>query len=167
MLSHPCRWIWWQLPLLPQIQSIFHRDPHPWSWNWMATTLTTPTTVCFLKRPHPPSVFILCAWYTIWVSISIKSLVLSLFLAFITLSDLYYPHHPPSEGCTFRRQKKGILYIQGVRPLLVFFTLVLFDNILFFFTKRKGKVKKIYFSIMNKRWKCTSSQSYISGSYTI
>ena len=77
----------------------------------MRTTLTTSTTFMFLKRPHPHSVFILCAWYTIWVSILIKSIVLSLFLAFITLSDLYFPHHPPSEGCTFRSWKKGILYI--------------------------------------------------------
>ena len=82
----------------------------------MATTLTTPTTVCFLARETPPPplelnlngnypyypkyrLFFretpppLCAWYT------------SLFLAFITLSDLYYPQHPPSEGCTFRVQK--------------------------------------------------------------
>ena len=71
------------------------------------------TTVCFLERPHPHSLFILCAWYTIWVSIPIKTIVLSLFLAFITLSDLYYLHHPPSEGCTFRSQNKGILYTQG------------------------------------------------------
>ena len=75
----------------------------PLQVNLMATTLTTPTTVCFLKRPHPHSVFILCAWYTI--SIPIKSHVLSLFLAFTTLSDLYYPHHLPSEGCTFCSQK--------------------------------------------------------------
>ena len=78
----------------------------------MATTLTASTTLCFLERPHPNSLFILCAWYTIWVLIPIKTIVLSLFLAFITLSDLYYPHHPPSEGFTFHRQKKGILYIQ-------------------------------------------------------
>ena len=26
---HPCRWIWWQLPLLPQLPSIFQRDPTP------------------------------------------------------------------------------------------------------------------------------------------
>ena len=133
-----CDGMGWELPLLPQLPSVFQRDPTPplkqnltvvrvvgfnypyypnyrlyfretplppLELNLMATTLTTPTTVCFLKRPHPHSVFILCAWYTIWVSIPIKSHVLSLFLAFITLSDLYYPHHPPSEGCTFRRQK--------------------------------------------------------------
>ena len=66
-----------------------------------------PNYLQFLKRPHPHSVFILCAWYTIWVSILIKSIVLSLFLAFITLSDNYNPHHPPSEGCTFRSQKRA------------------------------------------------------------
>ena len=85
---HVWSWIWWQLPLLPQLPSVF------------------------LERPHPHSVFILCAWYTIWVLILIKSIVLSLFLAFIILSDLYYPHHPPTEGCKFRSRKKGILYIQ-------------------------------------------------------
>jgi len=109
--SHPWSWIWWQLPLLPKLPSIFQRDPtlgvesdgnYPYY----------PNHSLFLKRPLPHSVFILCAWYTIWVSIPIKSLVLSLFLAFTTLSDLYYLHHPPSEGCTFRSQKKGILYIQ-------------------------------------------------------
>ena len=92
----------------------------------MATIFTTPTTVyfletpppplkvnlngnypyypkyrLFLERPHPHSLIILCASDTIWVSIPIKSLVLSLFLAFITLSDLYYPQHPPSEGVHF------------------------------------------------------------------
>ena len=82
----------------------------------MATTLTTPTTVCFLERPHPHSLFILCAWYTIWVSIPIKTIVLSLFLAFITLSDLYYPHHPPSEGCTFRSKKKAFYTYSVPRP---------------------------------------------------
>ena len=61
----------------------------------------------FHDSPDPYSKFILCAWYTIWVSIPIESHVLNLFLAFITLSDLYYPHHPPPEGCTFRRQKKA------------------------------------------------------------
>ena len=71
-----------------------------------------PNYLQFLKRPHHHSEFILCAWYTIWVSILIKSIVLCLFLAFITLSDLYYPHHPPSEGCTFRSRKKGILCVQ-------------------------------------------------------
>ena len=106
---HSCRWIWWQLPLLPQLPSIFQRDltptlggesdgnyPYypnyrlyfretpslPLELNLMATTLTTPTTVCFLKRPHPHFVFILCAWCTIWVSILIKLIVLSLFLTF-------------------------------------------------------------------------------------
>ena len=100
-------------PYHPNYRLFFRETPPPpLKQNLMATTLTTPTTVCFLKRPHPHSVFILCAWYTIWVSIPIKSHVLSLFLAFITLSDLYYSHHPPSEECTFRRQKKGNLYIQ-------------------------------------------------------
>ena len=52
---------------------------------------------------------------TKWVSILIKSIVLSLFLALITLSVLYYPHHPPSEGCTFCRQKKA-LYTYRKKP---------------------------------------------------
>ena len=72
----------WQLPLLPQLPSVFKETPSP-----------------------------LCDYslrMVYRVSILIKSTVLSLFLAFITLSDLYYPHHPPSEGCTFRSQKKGI-----------------------------------------------------------
>ena len=87
--------------------------PPPLELNLMATT------VCFLKRPHPHSVFILCAWYTKWVPIPIKSHVLSLFLAFITLSDLYNPHHPPSEGCTFRRQKKRHFIHTGWSLLLM------------------------------------------------
>ena len=66
-----------------------------------------PNYLQFLNRPHHHFVIILCAWYTIWVLILIKSIVLSFFLAFITLSDLYYPHHPPSEGCTFRSRKKA------------------------------------------------------------
>ena len=38
----------------------------------------------------------LCAWYTIWVSIFTESIVFSLFLAFLTLSDLNYPLSPPT-----------------------------------------------------------------------
>jgi len=111
----------WQLPLLPQLPSVFRETPsHPWSWIWMATTLYHPNYLQFLKRPQPYSVIILFAWYTIWVSILIKSIVLSLFLAFITLSDLYYPHHPPPEGCTFRSRKKGILYIQCWKRIVYF-----------------------------------------------
>ena len=56
------------------------------------------------------------AWYTIWVSIPIQSIVLILFLAFITLSDLYYSHNPPSGGCTFRSRETGILYVHDVPP---------------------------------------------------
>ena len=41
------------------------------------------------------------------VLILIKSIVLSLFLAFITPSNLYYPHHPASEGCTVCIKKKA------------------------------------------------------------
>ena len=35
----------------------------------------SPNYLQFLKRPHPHSVIILCAWYTIWVLIPIKSIV--------------------------------------------------------------------------------------------
>ena len=72
----------------------------------------SPNYLQFLKRPHPHSVIILCAWYTIWASVLIESIVLSLFLAFKTLSDLYYPYHPSSEGCTFHSRKKGIHFIR-------------------------------------------------------
>ena len=73
-----------------------------------------PNYLQFIKRPHPHSVIILCAWYTIWVSIPIKLIVLSLFLVFITLSDLYYPYHPPSEGCSFPSRKKRHFIHTGV-----------------------------------------------------
>ena len=76
----------------------------------------------FLKRPHPHSGFILCAWYTIcMVLILIKSIVLGLFLAFITLSDLYYPHHPPSEGCTFCSKKKAFYMFSVCKYSCVWF----------------------------------------------
>jgi len=63
----------------------------------MGTALTTPTiTVCFYPTPNREAesdgswgtwVF-LSTLYTIWVSIHTKSIVLSSFLAFLTLSDL-------------------------------------------------------------------------------
>ena len=73
----------------------------------------------FLERPHPTleaesvweetpsplSVYSMRMVYNMGID-SIKFIVLSLFLAFITLSDLYYPHQPPSEGWTFRSQKR-------------------------------------------------------------
>jgi len=95
---------------------LFFRDPIPTLEAKSVWEL--PYYLHILKRPHPRSyhVFILCAWYTIWVSIPIKSIVLSLFLAFITLSNLYYPHHPPSEGSTFCSQETGILYVYSLAP---------------------------------------------------
>ena len=98
-------------PSYPNYRLFLERPP-PLKLNLYRNYPHYPNNLQFLKRPHPHSVFILCAWYTIWVLILIKSIVLSLFLAFIILSDLYYPHHPPTEGCTFRSRKKGILYIQ-------------------------------------------------------
>ena len=85
----------------PYYHLFFRETPSlPLKLNLNGNYPNFPNYRLFLKRPHPHSMFILCAWYKIWVSIFIKSIVLSLFLAFITLSDLYYPHHPPSEGCT-------------------------------------------------------------------
>ena len=49
--------------------------PHPWSWICIGTALTTPTTFSFKRDPIPTYVIILCAWYTIWVLIPIKSIV--------------------------------------------------------------------------------------------
>ena len=86
----------WELPSLPQLPSVLKETPSP---------------LCV----------ILCARYTIWVSILIKSIVLSLFLTFITLSDLYYPHHPPSDGFTFRSRKKAFYtYCRYVAPSSIF-----------------------------------------------
>ena len=97
----------WQLPLLPQILSVFKETPtleaeSEWQLPYY------PNYRLFLERPHPHSVFIQCACYSIRVLIPIKSIVLRLFLPFITLSNLYYPHHPPSKGCTYKNFSKYI-----------------------------------------------------------
>ena len=89
--------------------------PHKWKRNTRNykkhSRPAYPNYRLFFRETPPPLCVYLCAWYTTQVSIPFKSLVLTLIvLAFITLSDLYYPHHPPSEGCTFRSQKKSILY---------------------------------------------------------
>ena len=111
----------YQLP--PQLPSVFRENPPPpLKLNLNGNYPYYPNYLQLLKRPHPHSVFILCTWYTILVSILIKSIVLSLFLSFITLSDLYYLHHPPSEGCTFRSKKKAF-YAQ-VNGWLYFFFLI-------------------------------------------
>ena len=99
-------------PYFPNYHLFFRETPPPpLKLNLNGNYPNFPNYRLFLKRPHHHSMFILCAWYKIWVSILIKSIVLSLFLAFVTLSDLYYPHHPPSEGCTctFRRIKRHFI----------------------------------------------------------
>ena len=42
-----------------------------------------------------------------------KPIVFSLFQAFLILSDLCYPHDPPSEGYTVQIWKTGFLYLLG------------------------------------------------------
>ena len=106
--------VWCMMYDVWSMTPVFRENPPPpLKLNLNGNYPYYPSYLQFFKRPHPHSVIILWPWSTIWVSILIKSIVLSLFLAFITLSDLYYPHHPPSEGCTFRSRKKGILYLQG------------------------------------------------------
>ena len=109
-----------QLPLLPQLPSIFQRDPTPTLAGESDGNYSYyPNYRLFFKETPSPLCVYSMRWYTIWVSIPIKSHVLSLFLAFITLSDIYYPHHTPYEGCTFRRQKKSHFIHTGWSLLLM------------------------------------------------
>ena len=63
----------------------------------------------FLKRPYPHSLFILCAWYTKWASIPIKSHVLSLFFAF---------KHSPTFTILTTHLLKGAHFVVKKRPFI-------------------------------------------------
>ena len=48
---HPCKWIWKQLPLLPQLPSIFQRDPTPTlAGESDSLPPLTAKTSCFFNR---------------------------------------------------------------------------------------------------------------------
>ena len=53
---------------------LYHRMNTEWGWG-LFKKQTVVGVVRVVAITHPHSVFILCAWYTIWISILIKLIV--------------------------------------------------------------------------------------------